>query len=225
LRNACEQLQAWHRAGRQSLRMAINLSPRQFLAPALGLSIERGLDLIGCAPEMLEFEITEGVLLGNTATTLGTLETLRELGVRLAIDDFGTGYSSLNYLRRYAIHTLKIDRSFVRDVPADGDDSAITAAIIGMAQSLRMAVIAEGVENQAQRDFLSARGCLLMQGYWFSQPLTAENMTGLLQAWNSRAAAIIIPDQPRNRWLISSANVNTTMAPAWWAAASGTGTC
>ena len=180
-RNACEQLQHWHRAGWPALRLAINLSPRQFLAPALGLSIERGLDSLGCAPEMLEFEITEGVLLAQTATTLGTLETLRELGVRLAIDDFGTGYSSLSYLKRYAIHTLKIDRSFVRDVPADGDDNAITVAIIGMAQSLRLAVIAEGVENQAQRDFLSARGCPLMQGFWFSHPLPAEDMTSLLQ--------------------------------------------
>lgn len=182
LDQACEQLKAWHGAGWRALRLAVNLSPRQFLTPALGLSIARGLDRIGCAPDMLEFEITEGVLLGHTATTLGTLETLRGLGVRLAIDDFGTGYSSLNYLRRYAIHTLKIDRSFVRDVPADSDDSAITAAIIVMAQSLRMAVIAEGVENEAQRDFLSARGCLLMQGYWFSQPVTAESITGLLRA-------------------------------------------
>ena len=180
LTQACEQLQAWHAAGWRSLRLAINLSPRQFLAPTLGLNIERGLDRIACAPEMLEFEVTEGILLGHTVTTLGTLETLRELGVRLAIDDFGTGYSSLNYLRRYAIHTLKIDRSFVHDVPADGDDSVITAAIIGMAQSLRMAVIAEGVENEAQRDFLSARGCFLMQGYWFSKPLTVENMTDFL---------------------------------------------
>ena len=182
LSHACEQLQAWHGAGWRSLRLAVNLSPRQFLAPALGLNIERGLHRIGCAPEMLELEITEGILLGNSTTTLETLATLRDLGVRLAIDDFGTGYSSLNYLRRYAIHTLKIDRSFVRDIPVDGDDSVITTAIIGMAQSLRMAVIAEGVENEAQRDFLRARGCLLMQGYWFSQPLTAENMTDLLQA-------------------------------------------
>lgn len=187
LNQACEQLKIWHGRGWSALRLAINLSPRQFLAPALGLNIERGLDRIGCVPGMLEFEITEGILLGNTATTLGTLEELRELGVRLAIDDFGTGYSSLNYLSRYAIHTLKIDRSFVRAVADNGDDSVITAAIIGMAQNLRMGVIAEGVENEAQRDFLNTRGCFLMQGNWFSQPLTVEGMTDFLQVGRDRS--------------------------------------
>ena len=179
--NACQQLHVWHTSGWPALRLAVNLSPRQFLAPGLAITIERGLAVLGCDPTRLEFEITEGVLLGHTASTLETLASLRALGVRLAIDDFGTGYSSLNYLRRYAINSLKIDRSFVHDVPTDADDSAITSVIIGMAQSLRLGVIAEGVENEAQRDFLRARGCPIMQGYLFSRPLTAEHMTCLLQ--------------------------------------------
>jgi EAL domain-containing protein (putative c-di-GMP-specific phosphodiesterase class I) len=111
---------------------------------------------------------------------------LHALGVRLAIDDFGTGYSSLSYLRRYAIDTLKIDRSFVHDVPGDADDSALTSAIIVLAQSLKLDVIAEGVETEAQRDFLRERGCHQMQGYLFSRPLPAEDIQQLLETRNPR---------------------------------------
>jgi diguanylate cyclase (GGDEF)-like protein len=181
LRTACEQLRAWHAAGWPQLRMAVNLSPRQFQTAGLAQSVERVLSTLGCDPGLLELEITESVLLRHTATTLETLEALHALGVRMAIDDFGTGYSSLSYLRRYSIDTLKIDRSFVHDVPDDADDSALASAIIVLAQSLRLDVIAEGVETEAQRDFLRARGCHQMQGYLFSRPLPAADITRLLE--------------------------------------------
>ena len=181
LRTACEQLRAWHAAGWPQLRMAVNLSPRQFQTAGLAQSVERVLSTLGCDPGLLELEITESVLLRHTAATLETLEALHALGVRMAIDDFGTGYSSLSYLRRYSIDTLKIDRSFVHDVPDDADDSALASAIIVLAQSLKLDVIAEGVETEAQRDFLRERGCHQMQGYLFSRPLPAEDITRLLE--------------------------------------------
>ncbi len=184
--SACEQLCAWHAAGWPTLRMAVNLSPRQFQGIGLAIMVERGLAAVGCDPGLIELEITENVLLRHAATTLETLDALRESGVRLAIDDFGTGYSSLSYLRRYSIDTLKIDRSFVHDVPGDADDSALASAIIVLAQSLKLDVIAEGVETEAQRDFLQARGCHQMQGYLFSRPVPAEDIPRLLEIRNPK---------------------------------------
>ena len=182
LDTACAQLHAWHAAGWPRLRMSVNLSPRQFQADDLVTVIQRGLATLRCPADLLEIEITEGVILQHAAATLAILERLRTLGVRLALDDFGTGYSSLSYLRRFPIDTLKIDRSFVHDIPGDQEDSAIVSAIIMLAQSLKLDVIAEGVETEAQRDFLSARGCRRMQGFLFSRPLSAEEMAGLLEA-------------------------------------------
>jgi EAL domain-containing protein (putative c-di-GMP-specific phosphodiesterase class I) len=138
----------------------------------------------------LELEITEGLLVRQSPTLMETFDSLRALGVRLAVDDFGTGYSSLAYLRRLPIDTLKIDRSFVRDVPGDADDSAITTTIIAMTQSLRLEVIAEGVENAAQRDFLSAYGCHRMQGYLFARPMPAADISRLLAAGGSVPAPV-----------------------------------
>ena len=187
LDTACAQLRAWHLAGWPQLRMAINLSPRQFQAEGeLTSTLERNLKALGCNPHLVELEITEGLLLQHATGTLAMLDRMQTMGVRLAIDDFGTGYSSLSYLRRFPIDTLKIDRSFVHDIPGDEDDSAITAAIIVLAQSLKLDVIAEGVETEAQRDFLRARGCHLMQGLLFSRPLPAEEITPLLEAQTQR---------------------------------------
>jgi diguanylate cyclase (GGDEF)-like protein/PAS domain S-box-containing protein len=181
LDTACAQLAAWHAAGWPELRLAVNLSPRQFHAGGLAATIERCLACNGRKPGRLELEITEGVILEHARATLDTLEGLHAHGVRLAVDDFGTGYSSLSYLQRFPIDTLKIDRSFVQDIPRDPDDSAITAAIIVMAQSLKLEVVAEGVESATQRDFLHARGCHVMQGFLFSRPLPAADVTRLLE--------------------------------------------
>lgn len=183
---ACAQLCAWNAAGWPALRMAVNLSPRQLQDTGLEMMVERVLAAAGCDPRLIELEITENVLLRHAATTLETLDALRALGVRLAIDDFGTGYSSLSYLRRYSIDTLKVDRSFVHDVPGDADDCALATAIIVLAQSLKLDVIAEGVETEAQRAFLQERGCHQMQGYLFSRPVPAGEIPRLLEARNPK---------------------------------------
>jgi diguanylate cyclase (GGDEF)-like protein/PAS domain S-box-containing protein len=187
LSTACAQLGAWRAAGWNDLRLAVNLSPRQFHAQNLRQIVERAINSLGGEPGSLEFEITEGILLQHAGATLSTLEAMRALGVRLAIDDFGTGYSSLSYLRRFPIDTLKIDRTFVHDVPGDPDDSAITAAIIVLAKTLKLNTVAEGVETAAQRDFLRAQGCRYMQGSLFSRPLVVEDLTRLLEAQPKRS--------------------------------------
>jgi len=182
LQTACAQLAAWHAQGWRRLHLSVNLSPRQFQAQDLTTVVKRALDSCRGDPARLELEITEGVLVRHAPGTVEALESLDQLGVRMAIDDFGTGYSSLSYLRRLPIDILKIDRAFVRDIPHDPDDSAITSAIIALAQSLKLEMIAEGVENEAQRDFLRAQGCRVMQGYLFSRPQPPEDVTRLLQA-------------------------------------------
>ncbi|BAV32567.1 diguanylate cyclase [Sulfuricaulis limicola] len=182
LDTACAQLAEWHAQGWPRLRLAVNLSPRQFQTQNLTTVVKQAVDRLDGDPGRLELEITEGMLLRHAPITAETLEALHSLGVRMAIDDFGTGYSSLSYLRRLPIDTLKIDRMFVRDIPHDPDDSAITVAIIALVQSMKLEMIAEGVENTAQRDFLQARGCNLMQGYLFCRPLPVEEITRLLQS-------------------------------------------
>lgn len=184
LREATRQLKQWHANGYKNLRLAVNLSPRQAQSIDLLTTVKQVLDEIPQSLNWLELEITEGLLIHQSTEMLEIFETLRTMGVRLAIDDFGTGYSSLSYLRRLPIDTLKIDRSFVRDIPDDPDDSAITNTIIAMAQSLRLEVIAEGVEKATQRDFLRKLGCQKMQGYLLSEPLSAEELTKLLAKSN-----------------------------------------
>jgi diguanylate cyclase (GGDEF)-like protein/PAS domain S-box-containing protein len=186
LDTACAQLAAWHAQGWPRLRLAVNLSPRQFQTQNLTAVVKQALDRLDGEPGRLELEITEGMLLRHAPATVETLEALHALGARMAIDDFGTGYSSLSYLRRLPIDALKIDRSFVRDIPQDADDSAITVAIIALAQSLKLEMIAEGVETAAQRDFLRTRGCGVMQGFLFSRPQPPEDITRLLQAQTPR---------------------------------------
>ena len=181
LEAAGRQMQAWHVAGHRQLQLAVNLSPRQVLSGALLETVRRVLKYIPDKTGWLELEITEGLLVQQSQALMETFDTLRALGVKLAVDDFGTGYSSLAYLRRLPIDSLKIDRSFVRDVPGDADDSAITTTIIAMARSLRLEVIAEGVENAAQRDFLSAHGCQRMQGYLFARPVPPQGLSRMLE--------------------------------------------
>lgn len=181
IRTACEQLKQWHDTGLEPLRMSINLSSRQFNNPDLYRNVNEILRHTRVNPEFLEFEITESMLMRNASSIVTSLESLSKLGIHFAIDDFGTGYSSLNYLRRFPIDTIKIDQSFIRDVPDNADDAAITQAIIGLAKSLSLKVIAEGVENKKQLAFLEQYECYCIQGYYFGSPLQAGEIAGMLQ--------------------------------------------
>jgi EAL domain-containing protein (putative c-di-GMP-specific phosphodiesterase class I) len=164
-------------------RMSVNMSARQFRQQDVAATVERLLKDTGCEASWLTLEITESVLMENPAAAADTMARLSGMGVQLAVDDFGTGYSNLANLKRFPIHCLKIDRSFVSDIGgegAEGDDAAIVKAVIALAQSMKLEVIAEGVESAAQLDFLDAHGCRQMQGYYFSKPVTAAEVEGLL---------------------------------------------
>jgi diguanylate cyclase (GGDEF)-like protein/PAS domain S-box-containing protein len=177
LRAACAQRKAWQDRGVFSgERTAVNLSARQFKQQDIVKVVSQVLEQTGCRPEWLELEITESVLMENPEAAAETLQKLSDMGVHLSIDDFGTGYSSLSYLKRFPIDALKIDKSFVRDITTDADDAAIAKAVIALAHSLKLTVIAEGVETVAQRDFLFDQQCCHMQGYYFSRPLAVDCM-------------------------------------------------
>ena len=180
LRTACRQMKAWHDAGHRGLRVAVNLSPRQFEDRELIATVERVLAETGLAPQFLDLEITESTAMQNADLTLAILNGLKEMGIRISIDDFGTGYSSLSYLKRFPIDTVKIDQDFVRDLTTD--DAAIISAVISMARALNLRVIAEGVETEEQLDFLRREQCAEMQGYLYSQPLAAEEFEEALRA-------------------------------------------
>ncbi len=190
LREACIQTRAWQQQGLAGLRMAVNISSVQFRQPGFGASVRRILHETGLPPDCLELELTEGVLLRNNEETLRALREIKEMGVHLSLDDFGTGYSSLSYLKRFPLDTLKIDRSFVLDLPNDPDNAAIASAIIAMAQSLKFQVIAEGVENEAQLDFLRDKGCDLTQGFLFSPAVPAEKLRDMLRRQQPPAHAV-----------------------------------
>ena len=181
LREACEQTRAWRNAGFNDLYVAVNLSSRQFREPDLAERIAQILADTGLEGRHLVLELTESMLLTNIENTTRMMQELDTMGVRFAIDDFGTGYSSLSYLKRFPIDVLKIDQSFVRDITTDPDDAAIVRAIITMAHSLGMRVVAEGVETREQLSFLHANSCDAMQGYYFSQPLPADTVTTMLE--------------------------------------------
>jgi diguanylate cyclase (GGDEF)-like protein/PAS domain S-box-containing protein len=171
---ACADLRRFREGGHRRLTMAINLSVAQLNRPDLTLHICDMLAEHDVAPNQIELELTESVVMANADQSVRLLGELKSIGARLAIDDFGTGYSSLAYLKRLPIDTLKIDQSFVRDITSDPDDAAITSTIITMAHSLQLRVVAEGVETPAQMAFLRAQRCDEIQGYWFSRPLTAD---------------------------------------------------
>jgi len=180
LHAACRQLQAWHLAGWPNLRIAVNISPIQFRKNHLLADIADALRESGLPPGYLALEITEGAVMEDVAHASRVLNQIRALGVTIEIDDFGTGHSSLAYLKQLPIQRLKIDRSFVRDVPGDPDDAAIVDAIISLAASLKLEIIAEGVETGEQRQFLLARGCVAMQGYHFAHPLLPDEFAARL---------------------------------------------
>ncbi len=181
LRSACIQNSAWLAEGLPPLRVAVNLSARQFRQSGLAAVVNQALLDTGLAPEHLELEITESIMIQDLQTTITTLHQLHTLGIQISIDDFGTGYSSLSYLKRMPIGKIKIDQSFVRDICTDPDDEAIANAVIGLGHSLKMQVIAEGVETREQMEHLRAHGCDEIQGYYFSRPLPAEVFAQLVR--------------------------------------------
>lgn len=180
LRTACQQARKWQEIGFPATRISVNLSARQFEHTNIARVITEILQETGLAPHSLELEITESMLIRNAEHAIKCMEKIKDMGVSLAIDDFGTGYSSLSYLKRFPIDRLKIDRAFVTDIPNNAEDTAIVCAIIAMARSLGLKVIAEGVENQSQMEFLTLNSCDEMQGYYFSRPLAPDELTKLL---------------------------------------------
>jgi diguanylate cyclase (GGDEF)-like protein len=181
LRQACAQLRQWHDAGYASLHIAVNLSARQFFQPDLTAIVTQVLDEFSLPPSALELEITESMLMQPSQDNMAVLEALSGMGVQLSIDDFGTGYSNLSYLQRFPIHALKIDRSFVIEIDQGKNDCAIITAIIAMANSLCLKIIAEGVDSEEQVTFLKSRGCQAAQGFYYSQALPAEAFRELLE--------------------------------------------
>ncbi len=187
LQAACTQNKAWQSAGLPPIRMAVNLSGGQFQQQTLVETISKILHETALSSQYLELELTESIIMKSTEVTVTTLRRLDALGIKISVDDFGTGYSSLSYLKRFPVSTLKIDRTFVRDLITDPDDKAIVKAIITLAHSLKLGVVAEGVETQEQLNFLRALHCDLVQGNWFSKPLPAEDLAQLLvktQPWD-----------------------------------------
>ncbi|WP_211471572.1 EAL domain-containing protein [Collimonas humicola] len=196
MRTACFQLQSWIKAGMPAMRMAVNFSVRQ-LRSDFTAAVEQVLVETGLPPHLLELEITESTLMENAEDNLQALHRLHTLGVRLTIDDFGTGYSSLAYLKRFPVDIIKIDQSFVRDVPHDQDDAAIVKSIIALAHSLRLEVVAEGVENESQLDFLRENSCDMMQGYYFGKPMPAEQFIEFVMGQDSLQRTEAIDSETR----------------------------
>jgi diguanylate cyclase (GGDEF)-like protein len=193
LKEACAQNMAWQRRGLRPVSMAVNLSPRQFADERLLQDIDEALAASGMSPVLLQLEVTESMVMRNVSRAIKVLDAIQSRGIRLAIDDFGTGYSSMSLMKQFPIDTIKIDRSFVRDLPQDTEDRAIAQAIISMGKALGMTVVAEGVETTAQEAFLRDHACDEMQGYLYSKPVTPQQMADLL-----RLAAVLVspPLQP-----------------------------
>jgi len=188
LREACRQAKAWEEAGLPTFRLAVNISAvelrsKEFVAGVAAILAETAFD-----PLRLELELTETFLMQDSKSTSLVLNALKELGVQLALDDFGTGYSSLSYMRRFPIDALKVDQSFVRDLTTDADDASVVSAVINMAKSLHMRVVAEGVETREQRAFLEEHKCSEAQGFYFSRPLKADALADFLRAAALRIA-------------------------------------
>lgn len=181
LKTACSQAKAWQIQGLKPLRVAVNLSVRQFMQPDLADIVSQSLAETGLAAGYLELELTENLLMQDVEQAIKTMDTLKAIGVRLAIDDFGTGYSSLNYLRRFPIDQLKIDGSFVQNITSDSNNAAIALAVVSMAHSLKLRVVAEGVETSSQEAFLRSKLCDEIQGFYISRPLPPQELVSLLR--------------------------------------------
>ncbi|MBV7563355.1 EAL domain-containing protein [Pseudomonas sp. sia0905] len=189
VRQACRMSKQLSAVGLGNLQVAINLSPKQFSDPDLVGSIATILQEEQLAPELLELELTEGLLLEATDSTRSQLNELKQLGLTLAMDDFGTGYSSLSYLKKFPIDVIKIDRSFIKDIPENEDDMEITSAVIAMAHNLKLKVVAEGVETPAQLTFLRRQNCDIGQGYLFDRPISGRDLVESLKRYSRRPAA------------------------------------
>ena len=181
LAEACRAAAAWATEGFGALRVSVNVSARQFRSADLARTIRQVLQRTGLEPAGLELELTESLIMENAAAFISTLRELRDIGIGLSIDDFGTGYSSLSYLKQFPVDKLKIDQSFVHDIPGDPDDAAIAQAVINLGHSLGLKVIAEGVETRAQLDFLRGRGCDEVQGYFLGRPVPDAVFVELLR--------------------------------------------
>ncbi|MBU6487638.1 MAG: EAL domain-containing protein [Burkholderiales bacterium] len=192
LREACRQNKAWQDDGLPPARVSVNLSARQFQQRDIAKLVTAILEETGLDPQYLELELTESTIMRNAEEAVTMLSELHALGIGLAIDDFGTGYSSLSYLKRFPVDRLKIDRSFVSDIGASSDDETITSAIIALAHSLQLQVIAEGVETAAQLDFLKERACNEMQGYFFARPMPHDAIPALLQRTRAESRAVLV---------------------------------
>jgi EAL domain-containing protein (putative c-di-GMP-specific phosphodiesterase class I) len=181
LRTACRSARAWTDAGGRPLRIAVNLSGCQLRQKGLPDLVADVVAEAGLRPDSLALELTESVLMENSEAIVATLRALIDMGVQIAIDDFGTGYSSLTHLKRFTVDTLKIDRSFVKDIPEDANDRALATMIIAMAHASKIKVIAEGVERSEQLDFLRDEGCDEIQGFLFRAPVTAEQIARMVR--------------------------------------------
>jgi len=193
LNEACTQAMDWQRRGLRPVSMAVNLSPRQFADERLLRDIDEALAASGLPAVLLQLEVTESMVMRNVSRAAKMLEAIHSRGIRLAIDDFGTGYSSMSLMKHFPIDTIKIDRSFVRDLPRDSEDRAITQAIISMGKALGMTVVAEGVETIEQQAFLREHVCDEIQGFLFSRPVPPERLANLLR---SPPALVSPPLQP-----------------------------
>ncbi len=201
LKTACAQAMAWRRQGLRQVSLAVNLSPRQFSDDTLLQDIDDALAASGMPPELLQLEITESMVMHNVPRAIEILDVIRSRGVRLAIDDFGTGYSSMSLMKKFPVDTIKIDRSFVKDLPDDAEDRAIAQAIISMGKALGLTIVAEGVETAEQAAFLRFHGCDEMQGYLFSPPLEPKGVAEAI----GPAAPLSPTKAPRGRRLAAPA--------------------
>jgi len=183
LRTACKKTHELHKAGYPGLNVAVNISAVQFTDGNLLPMVRKALEDSGLSPELLELEITESAVMHDPEEVIRSLHELSQYGMKLAIDDFGTGYSSLAYLKRFPVNTLKIDRAFITDISSDNDDVAIVEAVLGLGKHFQMKVVAEGVEDKEQLNFLKSQGCDIAQGYYISKPLSSEQYAHWLERW------------------------------------------
>jgi diguanylate cyclase (GGDEF)-like protein len=197
LKTACMQNRAWQRQGLRRFPVAVNLSSRQFAGETLLDDVKAALDASGLAPADLELEITESMVMNNPEQAVNLLQELKKLGIRVAIDDFGIGYSSLAYLKRFPIDSVKVDRSFVEDIPEDENSMAIAQAVIAMAHSLRLKVVAEGVESEGQLGFLRGEGCDEIQGHYFCEARAPSEISAIMRTTLRRGNTVFLSERRR----------------------------